>query len=88
MTSYVYSLATLFLPLRREGAGPCLFCGSLIFPPDEEKMLAKDSKKAHKIKEKLIKQYNLVSGVDVCVCVCQAFMLAIVCMRRPPHFSQ
>ena len=43
----------------QEGAGPCIFCGSLIFPPDEEKMLAKDSKKAQKIKEKLIKQYNL-----------------------------
>jgi hypothetical protein len=46
----------------QEGAGPCIFCGSLIFPPDEEKMLAKDSKKAQKIKEKLIKQYNLQEG--------------------------
>ena len=49
----------------QEGPGPCIFCGSLIFPPDEEKMLAKDSKKAQKIKEKLIKQFCLQVRTDI-----------------------
>ena len=49
-------------PFLQEGSGPCLFCGSLVCTPEEEELIARDSKKAQKFKEKLVKQFQIKVG--------------------------
>ncbi|PFX33317.1 Activating signal cointegrator 1 [Stylophora pistillata] len=40
----------------QEGSGPCFFCGALVCTKEEQEILARKSKKSHKLHEKLLKQ--------------------------------
>lgn len=46
----------------QEGTGPCLFCGALVCTPEEEELLARDSKKAQKFKDQILKQFQIKDG--------------------------
>lgn len=41
---------------KQEGSGPCFFCGALVCTKEEQEILARNSKKSHKLHEKLLKQ--------------------------------
>lgn len=60
--SFSLSPSPSLLPLsppQQEGSGPCLFCGTLVCTPEEEEMLTRDSQKGHKMREKLLKQFEM-----------------------------
>ena len=57
---YVDYIFVIFVSIK-EGSGPCLFCGALVLAPEEENWVQKDSKKARKVREQLLKKY----GVEV-----------------------
>lgn len=40
----------------QEGAGPCLFCGALVCSPEDMAVLARNSKKSVKLREKLLRE--------------------------------
>ena len=46
------------LPLQ-EGSGPCLTCGALVCSPEEEELLARQSKKGLKFREKFLKKFQI-----------------------------
>ena len=41
---------------KQEGSGLCFFCGALVCTKEEQEILARNSKKSHKLYEKLLKQ--------------------------------
>ena len=70
------------LSLLQEGVGPCVTCGALVCTPEEQALLSRDSKKASKLRESLMKQYNIqvenvcggeggvwVCGCSICMCL-------------------
>ena len=64
-------------PLLQEGVGPCVTCGALVCTPEQQALLRRDSKKASKLRESLMRQWDIkVQTVEgwlsavVCVCGC------------------
>lgn len=59
--SFSLSPSPSLLPLSppQEGSGLCLFCGTLVCTPEEEEMLTRDSKKGHKMREQLLRQFEM-----------------------------
>ena len=62
-------------PLLQEGVGPCVTCGALVCTPEEQALLRRDSKKASKLRESLMRQWDIkvrtVEGwLSAVVCVC------------------
>lgn len=53
------SLPSPLSPLQQEGSGQCLFCGTLVCTPEEEEILTRDSKKGHKMRDKLLRQLEM-----------------------------
>eukprot|EP00047_Mylnosiga_fluctuans_P006756 m.248950 g.248950 ORF g.248950 m.248950 type:complete len:539 (-) comp15897_c0_seq1:183-1799(-) len=45
----------------QEGTGPCLFCGSLVVPPDLQEVIQRGSKKSEKVLQQVLKEANEAS---------------------------
>ncbi|XP_028416961.1 activating signal cointegrator 1-like [Dendronephthya gigantea] len=49
---------------EQEGSGPCYFCGEVVCTAEEREVLAKNSKRGQKLKEKLLESWNAKASED------------------------
>ena len=47
----------------QEGAGPCLFCGSLVVTPEQQEVLVRGSKKSEKLMQQIVKDASTAQAV-------------------------